>query len=105
MKMFYPAFIDSLLSVNNICWFGHLSLKNIKWPGCAFGLLVLASIIFNSYMRRSLSQRLCPLCSTFFSPLHAEFQLRPLMCRSPQVEQPTYRFSFAATAIAALSKH
>lgn len=41
-------------------------------------------------MRRSSSQRLCPLCWTFFSPLHAEFQLRPLTCRSPQVERPTY---------------
>ena len=109
LRLFYRAFIESVLSFALVSWFGNLSLQDknslnqiIKWAGRIIGepQLTMAALYDTQLQRKASAIR--NDCS---HPLHGEFQLLRSGCRfvAPKGRTERYRSSFIPTAIVMLN--
>ena len=110
MKMFYHAFIESVLSFSTVVWYGHISLKAknqldqiVKWSGRLIGESKpgVASLYTKQLQRMAFS-----ILHDDSHPLHSEFQLLPSARRYkvPRCRTKRYKSSFVPNAINMINK-
>lgn len=110
MKLFYHAFIESVLSFSILVWYGHISLKAknhldqiIKWSGRLIGESKpgVASLYAKQLQRMALS-----ILNDDSHPLRNEFQLLPSARRYkvPRCRTKRHKSSFVINAIDMLNK-
>ncbi len=105
MKLFYCAFIESVLSFCMVTWFGNLSLKNrtalgqiVKWAGKLIGETQLSP---EALYARQLQRLTGSILADRSHPLYGEFQILPSGRRYavPRIKTKRYRSSFVPAAI------
>lgn len=110
MKMFYHAFIESVLSFSTVVWYGHISLKAknqldqiVKWSGRLIGESKpgVASLYTKQLQRMAFS-----ILDDDSHPLHSEFQLLPSARRYkvPRCRTKRYKSSFVPNVINMINK-
>ena len=110
MKMFYRAFIESVISFNMVTWFGNLSLKNskplsqiVKWAG---RIIREPQLSLEELYKRQQHRLTGSILGDRSHPLYGEFQLLPLgrRYRLPVGDNNRFRFSFVPAAMSELNK-
>ena len=109
MKMFYCAFIESVISFCIICWYGNLSVKDKNSLGrivCVSSKVAgvkLSSLddIFNTQVLRSAKS----IRKDGSHPLNQEYKLLPsgLRLAVPTATKNRHKFSFVPLSIRALN--
>ena len=109
MKLFYSAYIESIISFSIICWYGNLCIrdknslgKNVKVASKVIGTQMnsLEHIFKRQVLNKALSIR-----SDAAHPLNVEYDLLPsgLRLRAPCARTNRYRYSFVPVAICTLN--
>ena len=96
MKMFYCAFIESVISFGIICWYGNLSVKNKNsLESIVKTASKVAGVTFNS-LEAVYKSRMCTLTKSIRSdvthPLNYEYVLLPSGLRIVTPSATTNRF-------------
>ena len=109
MKLFYTAYIHSVISFSLICWFGNLSITNKNSLG---RIVKIASKItsiqlegLELFYKRQVLKKALSIRQESIHPLNPEYQLLPSgsRLRIPRLKNNRYKFSFVPMSINAVN--
>ena len=109
MKLFYSAYIESVISFSIICWYGNLCVKDKNSLG---KIVKAASKVIGTNMNslgllfnRQVLKKAKSIRSDAAHPLNAEYKLLPSGVRleTPRATTNRHKFSFIPTSISSLN--
>ena len=109
MKLFYSAYIHSIITFSCICWYGNLAIKDKN----SLGRIVktaskISGIQFESldfFYNRQLLKKALSIQSSTAHPLNIEYMLLPsgVRLRVPRTTKNRYKYSFVPASIRAVN--
>ncbi|CAJ1066412.1 gastrula zinc finger protein XlCGF28.1-like%2C partial [Xyrichtys novacula] len=109
MKMFYSAFIESVISFCVICWYGNLAIKNKNSLGSIVRVASkVAGVKFRSLdviFKEQVLKKAKSIRTDNTHPLHHKYKFLPsgLRLAVPPASKNRYKFSFVPLSIGALN--
>ena len=109
MKLFYSAYIHSVISFSLICWYGNLSMKNKNSLG---RIVKIASKItgiqlesLELFYKRQVLKKALSIQQESAHPLNPEYQMLPSGSRlgTPKLRNNRFKFSFVPVSIDAVN--
>ena len=109
MKLFYSAFIESVISFSIICWYGNLNIKSKNQLGRIVKTASkIAGVNFDSLdhvFQKQVLKKAKSIRMDNSHPLSSEYRLLPsgLRLKVPVATKNRYKFSFVPVSIQALN--